>query len=129
LLIDKWLILNAQCVGDGAAARIEALTHHADFRWTTPNKVYALIAGFSAGNTSGFNAADGSGYRFLADAVIRLNRVNPQVAARIGTGFRSYKVLDRVRRTAAEGELKRILSESNLSRDVYEIVSRILGAV
>ena len=128
LLIDKWLMLNAQCVGASAAARIEALTQHADFRWFTPNKVYALIAGFASGNTAGFNAADGSGYRLVADAVIRLNRINPQVAARIATGFRSYRVLDQTRRTAAEIELQRVLAESDLSRDVFEIISRIRHA-
>ncbi len=126
LLIDKWLMLNAQCVGDGAAARVVALTQHSDFRWTTPNKVYALIAGFTTGNTSGFNAADGAGYSAVAEAIIRLNRINPQVAARVATGFRSFRVLDEPRRTAAEAALARVLAESDISRDVFEIISRIL---
>jgi aminopeptidase N len=125
LLIDKWLMLHSQCVGSGAASRIAELTRHPDFKWTTPNKVYALIAAFTAGNTSGFNAADGSGYRVVADAIIRLDSINPQVAARIATGFRSYKVLNAVRREAAESELDRILAEPRLSRDVFEIISRI----
>ncbi len=125
LLIDKWLMLNAQCAGPSAAQRVEALTGHADFKWTTPNNVYALIASFASGNTAGFNAADGSGYRVVADAVIRLNGVNPQVAARIATGFRSCKVLNEARRDAARIELNRILGVPGLSRDVFEIVSRI----
>ena len=125
LLVDKWLMLNAQCVGEGAAARVEALTAHPDFKWTTPNKVYALISGFTAGNAAGFNAEDGSGYRLVADAILRLDRINPQVAARIATGFRSCKVLNAARKSAAEAELTRILAEPSLSRDVFEIVSRI----
>ena len=129
LLIDKWLLLNAQCVGGDPAARVTALTQHPDFKWTTPNKIYALIAGFAAGNLSGFNAADGSGYRVVADAVIRMNKANPQVAARLATGFRSCKVLNAPRRAAAAAELQRILAEPNLSRDVYEIVSRIASAL
>ena len=128
LLVDKWLMLNAQCVGKDAAQRIDSLTRHADFKWTTPNKVYALIAAFSAGNTSGFNAADGSGYRVAADAILRMDSINPQVAARLATGFRSCKVLNANRKAAAETELKRILAEPKLSRDVCEIVSRILRA-
>ncbi len=125
LLVDKWLMLHAQCAGAGAAGRVAALTEHEDFKWTTPNKVYALLSGFISGNPSGFNAADGSGYRLIADAIIRLNAVNPQVAARLATGFRSCKVLTADRKAAALGELERILAESNLSRDVFEIVSRI----
>jgi aminopeptidase N len=128
LLIDKWLMLNAQCVGEGAAERVARLTQHADFKWSTPNKVYALLAGFTAGNPSGFNAADGSGYRVVADAIIRLNAINPQVAARLATGFRSCKVLNQSRKSASESELNRILAEPDLSRDVFEIVSRIARA-
>ncbi len=128
LLIDKWLMFNAQCVGSGAAERIERLTQHPDFKWTTPNKVYALIAAFTAGNSSGFNAADGSGYRVVADAILKLDRINPQVAARIATGFRSCKVLNDARKAAAFTELNRILAAPELSRDVYEIVSRIAAS-
>jgi aminopeptidase N len=126
LLIDKWLMLNAQCVGADAAARVEALTAHPDFKWATPNKVYALIAGFTAGNPSGFNAADGRGYQVVADAILKLDAINPQVAARIATGFRSCKVLNAARKAAAEAQLNRILAQPGLSRDVYEIVSRIV---
>ncbi len=125
LLIDKWLLLNAQCAGKGAADRIARLTRHPDFKWTTPNKVYALLAGFTGGNPAGFNAADGSGYRVVADAILRLDAVNPQVASRLATGFRSCKLLNTSRKTAAQTELERILAEPSLSRDVYEIVSKI----
>ncbi|WP_421695779.1 aminopeptidase N [Aestuariivirga sp.] len=126
LLIDKWLMLNAQCAGTNAAARIEALTRHPDFKWTTPNKVYALILGFTGGNTAGFNAADGSGYRLVADAILKLDAINPQVASRVATSFRTCKLLDEGRRKAAEAELGRILAEPSLSRDVLEIVAKIV---
>ena len=125
LLIDKWLMLNAQCAGPDAAKRIERLTRHPDFRWTTPNKVYALLSGFAGLNPAGFNAADGSGYRLLADAIIRLDAINPQVASRLATGFRSCKLLNSSRKSAALAELERILGEASLSRDVFEIVSKI----
>lgn len=128
LLVDKWFMLNAQCVGAGAAARVEALTRHPDFNWTTPNRVYGLISAFAAGNPSGFNAADGEGYRVIADAVLRLDGINPQVAARVTTGFRSCRVLDAPRRSAALMEVQRILSSAGLSRDVFEIASRIVNA-
>ena len=125
LLLDKWFMLNAQCVGAGAARRIRRLAAHEDFSWTTPNRVYALLAAFTSGNPSGFNAADGEGYRVVADAILRVDSINPQVAARIATGFRSCRVLDQPRRDAAQAELQRILAAPELSRDTYEIVSRI----
>ena len=125
LLIDKWLMLNAQAQGTGAAARIAELTRHPDFKWTTPNKVYALLSGFAGGNPAGFNAADGSGYRVIADAILKIDPMNPQVASRLATSFRSCKLLNSSRKLAAQAELERILAEPSLSRDVYEIVSKI----
>ncbi|MBL8791437.1 MAG: aminopeptidase N [Rhizobiales bacterium] len=125
LLVDKWLLLSAQVPRAGAAARVEALTQHPLFTWTTPNRVYALIGGFS-GNLAAFHAADGAGYRLVADAIIRLNTINPQVAARMATGFRSWRQFDAPRRAAAESEMRRILATPGLSRDVFEIITRTL---
>ena len=128
LLIDKWLMLNAQAQGPNAAARIERLTQHPDFKWTTPNKVYSLLSGFVGGNPAGFNAEDGSGYKVIADAILKLDPMNPQVASRLATGFRSCKLLNSSRKSAAQAELERILAEPTLSRDVYEIVSKIANS-
>jgi aminopeptidase N len=127
LLIDKWLSLNAQIAGVEAASRIELLTRHPGFRMTTPNRVYALIGSFTSANPSGFNAASGEGYRVVADTILQLDRINPQVAARISTGFRSWRMLNAVRRDAAELQLRRVYGEPSLSRDTSEIVSRMLA--
>jgi aminopeptidase N len=126
LLLDRWFLFNATLPGNEAAKHIEKLTKHKDFKLTTPNRVYALIGGFSGGNLAGFNTASGEGYRVVADQIIKLNAINPQVAARIATGFRSWKLFDAPRRAAASREMKRILAEKSLSSDVYEIISRTL---
>ncbi len=127
LLVDKWLLLNAQIPGADAARRIEMLTEHPAFSFTTPNRVYALIGGFTAGNPSGFNAAHGEGYAVVADVILRLNEANPQVAARMATGFRSWRLYDAPRRLKAQAEMQRILDQPQLSRDVFEIISRTLS--
>ncbi len=125
LLVDKWLMLSAQVPLPGAAARVEALTSHPLFTWTTPNRVYALIGGLS-GNLAGFHADDGEGYRVVADAIIRLNHINPQVASRLATGFRSWQQFDEARRNHAEAAMRRVLVTPGLSRDVFEIITRTL---
>jgi aminopeptidase N len=125
--VDKWLLLNAQIPGADAARRIEMLTEHPAFSFTTPNRVYALIGGFTAGNPSGFNAAHGEGYAVVADVILRLNEANPQVAARMATGFRSWRLYDAPRRLKAQAEMQRILDQPQLSRDVFEIISRTLS--
>jgi aminopeptidase N len=128
LLVDKWLMLNAQCAGGDPAARIARLTAHPAFDWRTPNRVYALISAFAAGNIAGFNALGGEGYRVVADAVITLDGINPQVAARVATGFRSFRIFESQRRQAAQEALDRILAQPALSPDCFEIVSRIAKA-
>jgi aminopeptidase N len=127
LLVDKWFALNAQIPGAGAAARIESLMGHPDFRLSTPNRVYALIGGFTSMNLSGFNAANGEGYRVVADTILKLDVINPQVAARMSTGFRSWRILNEVRRKAVAAQLERIVSTPNLSRDAFEIISKTLN--
>ena len=127
LLVDKWFALNAQIPGAGAAARIESLMGHPDFRLSTPNRVYALIGGFTSMNLSGFNAANGEGYRVVADTILKLDVINPQVAARMSTGFRSWRILNEVRRKAVAAQLERIVSTPNLSRDTFEIISKTLN--
>jgi aminopeptidase N len=126
LIVDKWFALNSSIPGDHAALRIQKLLKHPDFKMSTPNRVYALIGGFTSNNPSGFHAPDGSGYRVVADTIIALNAINPQVASRMATGFRSWGLYDAPRRAAAEFEMKRILTQPALSRDVFEIISRTL---
>lgn len=127
LLLDKWFMLAAAKPSENAARRIETLTKHSAFNFKTPNRVYALIGGFTGGNLAGFNAEDGSGYKLLADVIITLNGINPQVAARMATSFRSWKQYDDARTTRARSEMQRILATPRLSNDVYEIISRTLA--
>lgn len=100
---------------------------HPDFRLSTPNRVYALIGGFTSMNLSGFHAASGEGYRVVADTILKVNAINPQVAARMATGYRSWRIMDDVRRKAAAAQLERILASPGLSRDCIEIVSKTLN--
>jgi aminopeptidase N len=126
LLVDKWLFMEAQRTLPFAAARAERLTHHELFSWTTPNRVLAVFGGLMA-NHPGFHAADGEGYRVAADAIIKLNGINPQVAARVATCFRSWRQYDASRQNHAEAHLRRILAAPGLSPDVDEIISRTLS--
>jgi aminopeptidase N len=127
LLVDKWFSLHGAWPRADAVAHVKAMARHADFRFTTPNRVYALIGSFT-GNLTGFHRADGDGYRFLADTVITLNAINPQVAGRMATAFRSWRQYNEVRRKAAELHMRRILTAPQLSPDVFEIISRTLDA-
>jgi aminopeptidase N len=126
LVVDKWLAVQATSRLPGTLARVHELLSHPAFDIKVPNKVYALIRAF-ASNHVRFHAADGSGYAFLADQVIRLDPLNPQVAARMARAFDRWKRFDPQRQAKAKAALERIRDSKGLSRDVAEIVTKALA--
>ena len=127
LIIDKWFALQAVIPEPETLDRVRALTAHPAFSLANPNRVRALVGNFAQANQTQFNRADGAGHAFHADTVIALDAVNPQVAARLMTAFRSWRALEPVRRGYAETALKRVAATPTLSRDVSDIVMRSLG--
>ena len=124
---DKWFSVQiAHAAPDALAGLTETLTAHPAFDWKTPNRFRAVL-GALAGNHAGFHHASGSGYRLLADWLIRLDPVNPQTAARMSTAFEVWQRYDAGRQAMARAELSRILSAPGLSRDLGEMAARMLG--
>jgi aminopeptidase N len=126
LVVDKWLAVQAGSRLPGTLARVQELLVHPAFDRKVPNKVYALIRSFGANHVR-FHAADGAGYAFLADRVLELNALNPQVAARMARGFDRWRKFDAGRQANARAALERIRDAQGLSRDVAEIVGKALG--
>ena len=127
LVMDKWFGLQILCAApDQAASVTEALTRHRLFDWKNPNRFRAVIGALS-GNHAGFHHASGAGYRLLADWLIKLDPLNPQTAARMSTAFETWGRYDQGRQTLAKAELARIAAAPGLSRDLGEMVGRMLG--
>ena len=128
VVIDTWFAVQARAEGAATLSRVRTLTRHPLYAPTAPNKVRSLVSSFAYGNPSAFNRSDGGGYKFVADQVMSLDAINPQLAARLVGAFRSWRRLEPGRRKLARGELKRIVSAKRLSRDVFEMVDRMLSA-
>lgn len=126
LVVDKWLSLEALSVLPGTLNRVKALLKHEAFALTNPNKVRALIGAFAAGNPLRFHEADGSGYRFLADRIVELDRINPQAAARLIAPLGRWSRFDSARQALMREALESILTAEDLSPDVYELTSKSL---
>jgi aminopeptidase N len=127
LVMDKWFALQvAATKPENAAPRAEALTKRPDFDWKNPNRFRAVM-GSLAMNHAGFHAKDGSGYRLLAEWLIKLDGKNPQTAARMCSVFQTWKRYDEGRRALMKAELERIAAKPDLSRDVSEMVGRLLS--
>ena len=127
-VVDKWFSLQAGSRLPGTLERVRQLMQHPAFRLTNPNKVRALIGRFCMGNPVRFHDADGEGYRFLADRVIELDGINPQMAARLVSALSRWRRYDAGRQSLMQNELKRIVERPKVSRDVFEIVSKSLDA-
>jgi aminopeptidase N len=126
LVINMWFAAQAQSPRSETLDEVRALCAHPLFKLTAPNRVRALVGTFAAANPLQFNRADGAGYQFLADKVLEIDALNPQVAARMLSAFRSYRSLETKRRTRAKAVLTQVASAPSLSRDCNEIVSRML---
>jgi aminopeptidase N len=107
---------------------VEALARHPSFTLRNPNRVRALVGEFSANNPLRFHAADGRGYVFLADQVIALDALNPQIAGRLASAFNPWRRFDAQRQVRMRAELARIAARKGLSKDLHEIVTRALGS-
>ncbi|TYL47782.1 aminopeptidase N [Marinomonas sp. IMCC 4694] len=124
LVVNKWLMLSASQDQDNALDTVKSLMSHPAFDLKNPNKVRSVLGGFGQ-SVSGFHKEDGSGYRFLADQIILLNKRNPQIASRLCTPLTRWKKLQPLLGEQMKGELERILAE-DLSKDVYEVISKSL---
>jgi aminopeptidase N len=128
LVMDQWFSVQAACASPGALQRVEQLMKHPAFTLKNPNKVRALIGAFAGQNLLGFHQADGSGYRFLADQIITLNALNPQIASRLLGPLTRWAKYGNVRQAQMKAQLERILALGELSSDVYEVVSKSLAS-
>jgi len=128
LVMDKWFTVQlAHARPEQAPALAETLAALPEFEWRNPNRFRALMGGLSA-NHAGFHQASGAGYRFYADWLIRVDALNPQIAARMSTAFETWPRYDAARQTLIRAELARIAAQSGLSRDLTEMVTRLAAA-
>jgi aminopeptidase N len=104
---------------------VKRLKSHPDFTISNPNRARSLISTF-CGNLAHFHSPDGLGYRFLSDSILEIDRVNPQVAARMVASFAQWKKFDEIRSDLMRLELEKILSVESLSSDTFEVVNRCL---
>jgi aminopeptidase N len=126
LVIDTWFAVQAQSPGASTLSHVKTLVRHPLFSLTAPNKVRALIGAFAMQNPVQFNRPDGAGYAFVAKQVLAIDRFNPSIAARLLAAFRNWHGLEPGRRAQARRTLHEVARAPEISRDVYEIVTKML---
>jgi aminopeptidase N len=128
LVLDKWFSIQASSTRADTLRRVQSLLAHPAYDGRNPNRVRSLVGAFCAGNPVRFHAADGAGYRFLADRVLELDPQNPQIASRLLQSLARWRRYDPARQGLMRGELGRVLAAPQLSKDSYEVASKCLEA-
>jgi aminopeptidase N len=132
LVIDKWFALQASrppIAGiEPTLVDVMQLREHEAFRLNNPNRVRSVIHAFCMGNPASFHQADGSGYDFWADAVLTLDPINPQVAARLARGLDRWRLFAEPYQSKMHAALGKVAASKALSADVREVISKALGS-
>lgn len=126
LVVNQWFTVQAGSAKLGTVAYIKTLLEHPAFDWRNPNKIRAVIGAFTNQSLVNFHQADGSGYKLLADTIIKLDAANPQIASRLLTPLTRWKRLVSKQGDLMKEQLEFILDSGELSKDVYEVVSKSL---
>ena len=125
LVMNKWFAVQASSRCPGTVDKVRELEKSPAYDSQNPNKIRSLIGAF-CGNVQ-FHDASGSGYKLLADKIIEIDSFNPSMSAGLGKCFRQYARMDEGRKELMKSEMERILAGENISKDLYEIVSKTLA--
>ncbi|WP_340678102.1 aminopeptidase N [Paraglaciecola sp.] len=126
LVLDKWFALHANTPRADILSRLDILSGHAQYSISNPNRVRSVVGSFAFYNVPGFHAPDGSGYAYLANYLIKLNKINPQVAARLITPLTHWRKVDKQRQGLMQHQLMRISDIPELSKDLFEKITKSL---
>lgn len=127
LVVDKWLSVQASCILPGTLNRVKSLMNHKSFSIKNPNKVRALLSTFCSANQRQFHSPEGQGYSFLADCVLALDQLNPQIASRLIVPLTFWRRFNIERQEKMRVQLERIVESADLSKDVHEMASKSIS--
>ena len=123
LVVNQWFAIQAKSNSKNSLQTVQELLTHSLFSINNPNNVRSVIGSFTTQNLKNFHDKNGRGYRFLADQVLLLDKINPQIASRILIPLTKWKNLIK-KMKLMKIQLERILEEKSLSKNTYEIASK-----
>jgi aminopeptidase N len=127
LVVDKWMSLQAMSPQPGTVDRVRELMKHPAFTLKNPNRVRSLVGAFAVGNPVRFHDRSGSGYRLVCEVAVQLDALNPQTATRILTPFETWRRYGPERQALMKGELEAIARRNDLSPNLFEVTTKMLG--
>jgi aminopeptidase N len=126
-VLEQWFAVQSASPIYAGLAHIQSLMQHPEFEFTNPNKLRAVLGAFCNQNLVNFHAPDGRAYAFLADQIMRLDDLNPQIASRLTVPLTRGRRFGGERQAQMRRQLERIQLKPGLSKDVRELVSKSLA--
>jgi len=127
LVMNKYFAILASSSAKDVLARVNELQNDKVYDEKIPNLVRSLIGSFSR-NYKYFHAKDGSGYKFISDKIIEIDKINPQMASSLSGAFKIYPKMGEINKGLMKIELQKILDTKSLSKNCYEIVNKTLNS-
>jgi aminopeptidase N len=124
-VLNKWFNLSAGVLRADGLENIKALMELDSFSIKNPNKLRNLMAGFMS-NYKVFHNLDGSGYKFLEEIILKLDLINPSISANLAKSFAKINLHNSKRQALMKASMENILQHKNISKGLYEIISKIL---
>ncbi len=121
VVFNKWLQVQAGSNQPDTFKQVQKISQTKPFSFDVPNNVYSLLRVF-AENQLAMNHPSGETYAWLCDHILLIDPKNPQVAARLCGSFNFVKKLPEALKLKAQSEIKRVLSNHELSRNSRELL-------
>ncbi len=125
LVMNKYFALLAASPREGVLDRVMALQNDPVYDEKVPNLVRSLIGVF-ARNYKYFHAKDGHGYAFVSQKIIEIDKINPQMGSALSGAFKLYPKMNHENKKMMKKALECIVSTQGVSKNTFEIVSKIL---
>jgi aminopeptidase N len=119
LTIQKWFSMQALSENDKTIDKIRTIIASKVFSWENPGHAGSLIGGF-AGNYQQFHRPDGKGYEFLADCIIKADKINGMTASRLIEPLCNWQKYTPDHKKPMIAQLERIAAAPGLSQHVKD---------
>ncbi|MFN3455415.1 MAG: aminopeptidase N, partial [Pseudobdellovibrio sp.] len=122
VVFNKWLNVQATAT-QNTFERVLKAVQTVGYDKNNPNNIYSLHVAFG-NNYLAFHTDKQPTYKWIADELLRIDRVNPQVGARMASVFSVTKKLPENLKSLAQTEIKRLLNEPSLSKNARELLEK-----
>ena len=126
LVLEKWFSFESMSSISGHIERLEQLMLHPAFDPKNPNKIRVVLGAFMSGNPVRFYAADGSGFKFIAECLVDIDKRNPQLAARMALPLTRMGAYSDCRQYQMRRALEHMRGAAR-STDLSEVIEKALA--